>query len=209
LKRLLVLNPNTTEAMTRRVVAQVERVLAPGWTVRGATATVGAPVIADRASFAAGAQAALQTFRAAGADADAVLLACFGDPGLAPLRALAGVPVAGMADSALREADALARPFRVVTAGPEWPAMLREGAAASGLDRWLEQVVALETTGLAVAREPDRFRGLVQEALDRAAADGIATVVLGGAGFAGMARSLRTQGRLIDGLEAAVRALMH
>lgn len=203
-----MLNPNTTEAMTRKVVAQVERLLPLDWCARGVTARTGVPVIADRASFALGAEAAIRTFRAEGQGADAVLLACFGDPGLAELRALAQMPVAGMAEAAMREADALARPYRVVTAGKEWPAMLREGAVACGFDRWLEQVVALDTTGLAVATDPGRFTALVQQALDAAAADGIATVVLGGAGFAGMAIHLRTSGTLVDGIDAAVRALV-
>lgn len=207
MNKVLVLNPNSTGAMTRKVVAQVQRLAGDAMQVRGATAQSGPEVIATRETFAMGAQSAQATLRAHAGWADAVLLACFGDPGLDALRATAGVPVVGMADAALREAHALAQPYRIVTAGPAWVDMLGEIAAERGARRWLDRVVALETTGLAIARDPDGFRHAVQQALDAAHADGIATVVLGGAGFAGMAPQLRYAGRLIDGLEAAVRAL--
>jgi Asp/Glu/hydantoin racemase len=195
--------------MTRLVVQQVRQLVHGRVQVRGATASTGCEVIATRASYALGAQAALATLRAHASWADAVLLACFGDPGLAALRAETRVPVVGMAEAALREAHALARPYRIVTAGSEWVAMLEEIAVLTGTRQWLDRVVALDTTGLAVSRDPVGFTRVVQQALDAAQADGIATVVLGGAGFAGLRAQLAFAGQLIDGLEAAVRMLDH
>jgi len=193
--------------MTARVLAEASRLAGARAELRGATGSTGHAVIASRESYAAGAMAALQALRQSAGWPDAVLLACFGDPGLAELQPAAGVPVAGMAQSALREAAALARPYRIVTAGAGWPAMLREFAMAQGLSAQLEGIVALDTTGLAVSRDPGAFVAALQQALDDARADGVQTVVLGGAGFAGMRGQLRFDGTLIDGLEAALRSL--
>lgn len=205
--KLLVINPNTTEAMTCTVVEQVRLLAGHGVELRGATATFGSDVIATPASFATGADAALAAWRSHQGWPDAVLLACFGDPGLDELRTQAAVPVAGMAEAAMCEATALGQPYAIVTAGAHWPAMLREVARQRGVDALLKDVIALETTGLAVSREPAAFLGSMQGALDRIWQAGVQTAILGGAGFAGLRSRLHYPGELIDGLEAAVRAL--
>ena len=212
--RLLVLNPNTTATMTDRVVAEVLRLAPTGLRVRGLTAIDGPPVIASRESFEAGALSAERSLRGlleeTDADRpDAVLLACFGDPGLADLQALSPVPVVGMADAALHEAAALDRPFHVITAGQAWDALLRETIAGHPrASRLRHDITVLDTTGLAVSRDPARFTAVVQDAIDGLGARGWPTCILGGSGFAGLLPALRYRGPLIDGTGAALRAAM-
>jgi Asp/Glu/hydantoin racemase len=205
--KLLVLNPNTTASMTDRVVAEVRRLAPAAWDVRGVTARVGCEVIASRAAFVTGAWAALETLRAQDEWADAVLLACFGDPGLAALREVSAVPVIGMAEAALHEALALGRPFHIVTAGAAWDGMLRELVRIVGADALLDGITVLDSTGLAMAREPRRAEQLLQGVLTQLQQRGAPTCILGGAGFAGLAQALHYDGVLTDGLSAAVRAL--
>ena len=204
--KLLVLNPNTTAAMTDKAVAEVRRLAPAHWAVRGVTAALGCEVIASRASFVTGAWAALETLRAQDGWADAVLLACFGDPGLAALREVSDVPIIGMAEAALREAVALGRPYHLVTAGAAWDAMLRETVRLEGAEALLDGITVLDSTGLAMARDPQRALQLLQGVLDALQRRGAPTCVLAGTGFAGMAEALRYDGVLIDGLGAAVRA---
>ncbi len=204
--RLLVLNPNTTAAMTDKVVAGVRRLAPAAWDVRGVTAASGCEVIASRAAFVTGAWAALQTLRAQDGWADAVLLACFGDPALAALREVSAVPVIGMAEAALQEAVALGRPYHIVTAGAAWDGMLRETVRIAGADALLDGITVLDSTGLAMARDPQRAVQVLQDALDVLQQRGAPTCILGGAGFAGLADALRYDGVLMDGLAAAVRA---
>lgn len=205
MKSLLVINPNTTAAMTNAVVAQL-RSLAPQTHVRGATATFGEPVIASRGAFATGALAAVQTWRRAYAGEDAVLLACFGDPGLAALRELCPVPVGGMLEAAVAQAQRLQRPFRIVTAGAAWNTMLREGVAALGAQSQLAGIDVLAGTGLSAAGDPQGTLLALQSCVDRAVRDGH-VLILGGAGFAGFKPGLRRAQSVIDGLEAALLSL--
>lgn len=205
---LLVLNPNTTASMTDKALEEVRRLAPPHWSVRGVTAAEGCEVIASRAAFVTGAWAALETLRAQDDWADAVLLACFGDPGLAALREVSDVPVVGMAEAALREAAALGRPFHLVTAGAAWDAMLRETVRLANAEARLDGITVLDSTGLAMARDPQRAIRLLQDVLDRLQERGSPTCVLAGTGFAGMAAALRYDAPLIDGLAAAVAALV-
>ena len=60
---------------------------------------------------------------------DAVVLACFGDPGLAALKEIAKVPVVGMADASILQACAMGNRFSIVTGGERWKSMLEEFVA--------------------------------------------------------------------------------
>jgi allantoin racemase len=205
---LLVINPNTTQAMTDKVVAEVARCAGPGHEVTGATARFGCEVIASRASFAIAGHAALDCYAAQRQPFDAVILACFGDPGLAALREIAPQPVVGFAEASILEAMRLDQLFSIVTAGQAWAPMLRETVALCGAAALFREVVILDTTGLAVARDAAAFRAPLEEAIANAHRSSVRTVILGGAGFAGMAESLRSDAALIDCIASATRAAL-
>ncbi|MGA0569082.1 aspartate/glutamate racemase family protein [Variovorax sp. VNK109] len=202
---LLVLNPNSSPGMTAQAVDAVHHVTGDRVQARGVTAIQGPPVVASRESFVAGAWAALETLKAERPSDGAVLLACFGDPGLAALREVSDVPVVGMAESALLEAATIGKPFHILTAGLAWDAMLRETVRLHGCEPLLDGVTVLDTTGLSISADPQAHAQRVQAALDGIAARGQPTCILGGTGFASMAGTLRYGGVLIDGLAAAAR----
>jgi Asp/Glu/hydantoin racemase len=210
--KLLVINPNTSTHMTTRLVDAVRSQAGPAVSVRGVTARFGAPVIASRASFAIGAHAALDAWQAdaaAGNTPDAVLLACFGDPGLQALREVAGVPVIGLAQACLQQVLREQRPFAIVTAGAAWRDMLGETVRLAQADGLLRAIEVLDTTGLAIAEDPGAHLARTRQAIDHARRAGAQTIILGGAGFVGLADTLRSDAvRLMDGLEVATHAAM-
>jgi allantoin racemase len=186
--RLLIINPNTTAAMTDKVLA-VAKALLPGDTaIIAATGRFGPRYIASRASFAVAGHAALDAFAAHGQACDGVLLACFGDPGLEALREVAGCPVISLIDAACAEAGAGGRRFSIVTGGERWGPMLTEMIVARGLAPQLASIRTVAPTGGDIARDPKGATALLVEACrqcideDRAEA-----VILGGAGLIGIA----------------------
>lgn len=206
--KLLVLNPNTTKDMTDKVVTQVLQLVGPGVEVRGVTARFGHEVIASRQSYVVGAHAALDLGLSEAKGVDAILLACFGDPGLAALREALAVPVVGMAETALQLAMALDQPFHIITAGPAWEGMLRETVRMEQAEALLHGITVLPTTGLAAARDPEAVLVVIQKVLASLQAQGAPTVILGGVGFAGLKARLNYAGVLVDGLEAATNRVV-
>jgi Asp/Glu/hydantoin racemase len=210
---LLVINPNTTEAVTHRLVDAVRSEAETGSDVRGFTARFGARYIACEASYAIASHAVLDAWAAHCADhgePEAVLIGCFGDPGLWALRELSSVPVVGLAEASMHEAAALG-PFAIVTGGAVWLPMLRRLALALGLDNALAHLEVIAPNGAALAANPHQAIELLRDACNRAAAPGdVQSVVLGGAGLAGMApevaRGLEVP--LIDSVTSAARALL-
>lgn len=208
---LLVINPNTTAAVTS-ALAQRARELAPaGGRVSARTARFGAPYISDELSVAVAGHAFLDALAEAAADSadppDAVLLGCFGDPGLLAARQASGVPVVGMAESAMRAAAAAGR-FGIVTGGPAWAPMLRRLAMALGLSDALVAIDAVQRTGAELAADRDAARALLTDACRRCTAAGAQSIVVGGAALGGLAASMQPQVDvpLLDGVEVAMRA---
>ena len=202
--RILLINPNTSVDMTERIVAQAQLHVAPDTELVAVTAEFGCEVIASRASYAIAAHAALDVFAKHRSDVDAVVLACFGDPGLAALREIACVPVIGLLDSVLIEASRLERPFSIVTAGGIWVHMFEELVRLSAHAAMFRGVFALDTTGIKISRDPKSAIVDLQAAVDAATASGSKAVVLGGAALAGLGSRLNSSAELIDPLTAAM-----
>ena len=112
MRQLLVINPNTSGHVSELLHKHVQQAAGTHVQVRTVTARFGSPYIADEASYAVAAHATLDAWSAALASAakppDAVLIGCFGDPGLMALRESSPVPVTGLAEAALPAAAAMA-----------------------------------------------------------------------------------------------------
>jgi allantoin racemase len=187
MRQLLVINPNTSASVTALLQQHVQAAAGSHVTVRSVTARFGAPYISDEASYAVAAHAALDAWAAAlsGTERqpDAVLIGCFGDPGLQALRESSPVPVTGLAEAAFIEAARHGR-FAVVTGGERWaPILQRLGVAG---------IHTVAPTGAQLAADPVAARQLLTEACLNAVRQlGVQTVILGGAGLAGMAAQIQ------------------
>lgn len=209
--QLLVINPNTSVSVTERLREHVSGVVGSGVTLHTATARFGASYIADEASFAVAGHAAIDAYALhceRHGEPDAVLLGCFGDPGVWALRQLTARPVIGLAEAAMREAATWGR-FAIVTGGAAWQPMLERLAHASGFGEALAGVLVVAANGAQLAADPVLAQALLTAAC-RGAAVGANAIVLGGAGLAGMAAGIAStlQVPLIDSVSAGARAIM-
>jgi allantoin racemase len=206
-KRCLVLNPNTTVTVTEGVVRACSRAQ-PEIQWEGRTARFGAAYIADEATYAVAAHAVLDAYDALQDGHDAVLVACFGDPGLLALRERARMPVLGLAQSSLEAAARRGR-FAVVTGGRAWGPMLERFARAHRLDAQLVGIHTVELTGAQIAADPDRALDDLEAAARRGAAQGAQAVLIGGAALTGLAARLqpRFELPLLDNVLLAAQAV--
>lgn len=195
MRRLLVINPNTSASVSALLQTHVQAAAGLHVQVSTVTARFGAPYISDEASYAVAAHATLDTWAAALAGAkeapDAVLIGCFGDPGLLALRESSPVPVTGLAEAAFIEAARHGR-FAIVTGGERWGPMLQRLAQALGHAPSLAGIHTVAPTGAQLAADPAAARTLLAQACRDAVRQlGAQAVILGGAGLAGMAAALQ------------------
>src|SRR5260370_994938 len=86
---ILLINPNTTASITELVLKTARRFAAKGTNLRAVTGAFGPRYIASRVGYAIAGHAAVDALANDRGRKDAVVLACFGDPGLAALKAIA------------------------------------------------------------------------------------------------------------------------
>lgn len=186
--KLLLINPNTSASITDLVARHARETAGPTVSIKAVTGRFGARYIASRSAAAIAGHAAVDALAEHVEGCDAVLLACFGDPGLEALRELSPVPVVGMADAACHAAARGGRRFSIVTGGERWGPMLREFVASIDLSSQLASIRTVAPTGAAIAADPDAAVELLAGSCRVAAReDGAEAVILGGAGLAGLA----------------------
>ncbi len=213
--RILVINPNSTAAMTTHVAKQLKIHLEPQAHILQRTATNGPPVIATQQAFDEAAQlasAVLKKTQHEGELFDKVLLACFGDPGIEAMGLITKQPVVGLARASMEVAEHMNKPYSVVTAGTAWEAILVQCFKQWGASGLFRGVQVMGGTGLDVFNNPLAALPAVQRAITTARLAGAENIILGGAVFAGYKSlmqdsSIDTHG-LLDCVECAAEALM-
>lgn len=195
-RTLLILNPNTSVSVTQLLAdGAAAAAAAAGIHIATATARFGPRYITGEVGCAIAGHAALDAYAAHAQEygvPDAVLLACFGDPGLFALRALSSTPVVGLAEAAMHAA-ARQGPFVIVTGGAAWVPMLQRLAASLPLAAPLLGIQAVPRSGGDMAAQPQQAIEWLADAGHAALQrwPGARTLLLGGAGLAGLARPLR------------------
>ncbi|HUD34626.1 MAG TPA: aspartate/glutamate racemase family protein, partial [Variovorax sp.] len=206
--RLLVINPNISESVTALIEAEARRSAEPGTGITMKTAAFGVAYIETRFEALIGAWATAQLAAEHHAGHDAVIVAAFGDPGLAGLREALPVPVLGMTESALATAALLGHRFSIVAISQRIQAWYREMVESHGLIGRLASIRALDRPLARIGGVQDEHADALLALCERAVKeDGAEVIVLAGAPLAGLARTLR--GRLpvpvVDGVSSAVR----
>jgi allantoin racemase len=132
---ILVVNPNTSPEMTAaidRVAQAAAGSLANVVTMRSSNG----PYTIEGALDAALATVGMLEAVAARKDVfDAVVVACFGDPGVEALRMLVCVPVIGIGAASFLQAACISQHFAIVTPAAGTPARYAAVTAAMGLSR--------------------------------------------------------------------------
>ena len=100
---LTVVNPNTTESMTALIEAEARRVAGPDTVITARTPSMGPASIESHYDEALAVPGLLEIIRE-DQQADAFVLACFGDPGRGAAREAAARPVIGIAEAAMNKA---------------------------------------------------------------------------------------------------------
>ena len=206
--RILLLNPNTSADITGRLLATAELVAAPGTEIVALTGARGVPYIASRAEAAIGAVTVLDMLAEYGEQADAAIIAAFGDPGLGAARELCAFPVIGMAEASMLTACMLGHRFSIVSFSTALGPWYRECVEQHGLVGRLAGLRLLDGSfgDIATVME-EKTAALVELARRSVEEDGADVIVLAGAPLTGLASAVRERipVPVVDGVQAALK----
>ncbi|MFD2238968.1 aspartate/glutamate racemase family protein [Aureimonas populi] len=207
--RLVLVNPNTSQASTDAMVAIGRQTGERDLSIEGVTAPFGAPLITDEDALDEAARAVLSLApRLRRTPCDGVIVAAFGDPGLSRLRDILDVPVTGIAEAGMAAAAAGGRRFAVVTTTPGLIGVIEKAASRYGHAALFAGTFLTEGDPVALMAEPYALVNALEAACKAAIRQGDAqAIVIGGGPLAPAARALApTLGvALIEPVPAAIR----
>ncbi len=206
--KLLLINPNITEAMTEAMAAEARRFASAGTEIVPVAAAFGTQYVENRAEAAIASHAVLDALAKHAAGCDAAIVCAFGDPGLAAAREFADIPVVGIEESAILTAWMFGRRYSIICLTPRLRTWYIECAREHGLAERLASVRAMEAPIADITRAKEEFRErLLEHCMQAIEHDDAEVIILGGGPIAGLARELRDAIPVpaLDGVSCAVR----
>ena len=203
---VVLINPNSTEAMTQAALTAA-RQAAPdiqfeGWTSMSAPKSIEGPQDGARAV-----PPLLDLVRkASDAGADAIIIACFDDTGLAEAQAVAACPVIGIGQASYVVAALMAGPAAVITTVEAAVPVIQANIEAQGQSTTVTHVKAAGVPVLTLANDPSAALAKFSAAAKNLPADTL-NVILGCSAAVSIRRDLQADLKLnvIDGVTAAAR----
>ena len=206
--RILVVNPNTTQAMTDEIGHAARAAAGPGTEIECVQPEAGPRSIEGAADEVLAAYHTLDVVASTRGRYDAYVIACFGDPALAACREVSGVPVIGIAEAAFHVGALLAHRWSIVTVLPRVKPLLEELVHRNGMELRCASIRCTPLTVLEIEEDIERTRRMmVEEARDAIANDGAEAILLGCAGLGPLDRWMSEQlgVPVLDGVACAVK----
>lgn len=206
--KILVVNVNTTESMTRTIGAQAQAVAAPGTEIVPLTPFIGADSVEGNFESYLAAVAVMDRVLAYEGEYDAVIQAGFGEHGREGLQELLEVPVVDITEAAAHLAHLLGYRYSVVTTLDRAVPLIEERLLLAGLS---SHCASVRASGLSVLELEESAERAVARIVDQAVLaikdDRAEVIVLGCGGMAGLDAAVRqaTDAPVVDGVAAAVK----
>lgn len=205
--RLLVVNVNTTDSMTKSIGEQAARVAAPGTEIVPLTPAFGAESVEGNYESHLAAVAVMETVRAYSEPFDAVIQAGYGEHGREGLQELLDVPVVDITEAAASTAQFLGRSYSVVTTLDRAVPLIEDRLALAGLSARCASVRAGGMAVLDLERDPGAaVEAIAEQAAQAVEQDRAEVICLGCGGMSGLSERVveRTGVPVVDGVAAAV-----
>lgn len=187
--KVLIINPNSTEAITQRILAEAKKLEDDQLSVEAISSENGPPAIVTAADEIRAAYHVLKELQHREGSYDAAVIACASDPGLSAARELLKTPVTGIFESAAYVCNMHGGRFSVI-GSCDWQDIpcFTEAARRYGMG---EHLASVKYIGTGVCGVDQSSIPLLDEKIEEAKTrDGATAVLLGCAAFAGMGRVL-------------------
>lgn len=182
--RILVINPNTTQAMTDDIGMMARKYARPDTEIVAISPSYGPRSIEGHFEDYIAAAATVEEVAKNKDDYDAFIIACYGDPGLYACREVTDKPVIGIAEASMHMATFVGHKFTVVSVIPRVKPLLDDLVRHVGLESKCASVRCTNLTVLEIEADPERaVVELIEESRKAVAEDGAEAICLGCAGM--------------------------
>jgi allantoin racemase len=182
--KILVINPNTTQAMTDDIGEMALKYARRDTEIVAVSPPMGPRSIEGHFEDYLAAAATLEVVAENRDEFDAFVIACYGDPGLFACREITAKPVIGIAEASMHLATFLGHKFSVISVIPRVKPLLEDLVRFVGLETKCASVRCTSLTVLEIEADPERaVRELIVESRRAVEEDGAEAICLGCAGM--------------------------
>jgi allantoin racemase len=206
--RILVVNVNTTEAMTEGIARAARQAASAGTEIIGLTPTFGAESCEGNVESHLAAIGVMDAVGKYTGHYDAVIQAGYGEHGREALQEMLDVPVIDITEAGAGLAMFLGHRFSVVTTLDRTVPLIENRLLLAGLDSHCASVRASGMAVLELEESPDAaVTAIVDQAAEAVERDRAEVIVLGCGGMADLEEAVRNRCDVpvVDGVAAAVK----
>ncbi|NLL92053.1 MAG: hypothetical protein GX222_06505 [Ruminococcaceae bacterium] len=206
MKRILLLNPNSTKSVTERISKTAKRYDQPGFIIETITCEDAPSAIETSYDELMSGKAVVDELSKR--EFDAAAICCFSDPGLLSARELFSQPIVGICQAAVNYSALFSRRFSIIASGgsSEIDSFINQMKSYQAGER-LASVEYLDTGVLGVTTNSDE----ISERIEKCIKDhGVGAVLLGCAAFSGLSEKLSAKHKIFvsEGVGPAILTLV-
>lgn len=186
MKKLLIINPNTSVEMTDDIKVTVNKYKSDDVEIMVTRPDFGARSLESFYDYILAAFGCFRLIEKVKNQYDGVLIACFGDPGLYAMKELLKCPVIGIAEASIAMANLMGQRFGVLVASDKAVPMMRDMVNQYGM---LSRLASIQPLGISVLQVEENKEESIKKlaAVGKKAVDeGAEVLILGCAGMTGM-----------------------
>lgn len=210
MKRILVVNPNSSEEMTRDIRNTVSYAEDSSFSIEVVRMEKSPHVLESFSDYTlAGAQVIDYIKSFSDFPYDGVVLACMGDPCLYAVKEVSPVPVVGIAEAGISTALLTGFRFSILASSAKAKPMMESMVMMYGMESRMASVESFEIPIDDFMSDPDVLRDSIRRTADRAIEKGADVLLLGCAGMTMISRELSTLSSIpiIDPIKAGVEQI--
>ena len=206
--KILLYNPNTSEAITNTLYDTAKLVVSEGTTLVPMTAKKGFPYISTKVEAQITGTLVLEKIAEIHSQYDAIIIAAFGDPGLIPAKTLFNLPIIGLGEAAMFSACLFGKKFSIISFTNAMASWYEESVEVLGLQSRYAGFRAIDGVNLTIDKiQTLQKKSLIESAKLAINIDGGEVVIFAGAPLSGFKKIVQKKISVpvIDCAEAAVK----
>ena len=206
--KILLYNPNTSEAITNTLYDTAKLVVSEGTTLVPMTAKKGFPYISTKVEAQITGTLVLEKIAEIHSQYDAIIIAAFGDPGLIPAKTLFNLPIIGLGEAAMLSACLFGKKFSIISFTNAMASWYEESVEVLGLQSRYAGFRAIDGVNLTINKiQTLQKKSLIESAKLAINIDGGEVVIFAGAPLSGFKKIVQKEISvpIIDCAEAAVK----
>jgi allantoin racemase len=197
MKKILVLNPNTSELVTQKIASAVKQIAHAETTLTVAQIDHGPVSLESFYDEALAAPFTIEKVKQANAEGyDAIILAAFCDPSLEALKEISDIPVYGIAEGAYAASLLMGNMFGILTEKKHKEAVKRYQVRKYGLECRFAGVKALDMGVVEIAADANKVKEIGFLRSRELIQAGAEVIILGCASMAGYAEDMERELRI-------------